>query len=83
MFFFIPNRHYVNYMFWIFWVVSIILRYINDLYENLDLNVKYDLNIDLVSFIAWCCWDSNWEIDILNCLRFYKNIVCQEHDHEI
>jgi hypothetical protein len=28
------------------------LRYINDLYENLDLNVKYDLNIDLVSFIA-------------------------------
>jgi len=51
MLFFIPNRLYVDYMFWMFWVVSIILRYINDFYENLELIVKYDLNIVLVSLL--------------------------------
>jgi hypothetical protein len=57
--FFISSRHYVNYMFWMFWVVSIILRYISDLQKNLELNEKYDLHIDSVSFIACCCWDLN------------------------
>lgn len=59
MLFFIPNRHYVNYLFWMFWMISIMLRYINNLYENLELIVKYDLNIVLMSFIVCCCWDFN------------------------
>jgi predicted membrane-bound mannosyltransferase len=59
MLFFIPNRYYVNYLFWMFWVISIMLRYINYLYENLELIVKYDLNIVLMSFIVCCSWDLN------------------------
>jgi hypothetical protein len=41
-----------NICFWMFWVVSIMIRYINDLYEDLILIVKYDLNIVLMCSIA-------------------------------
>jgi predicted membrane-bound mannosyltransferase len=49
-----------NMCFWMFWVVSIMIRYINDLYEDLRLIVKYDLNIVLMCSIACYCWDLNY-----------------------
>jgi len=32
--FFISNQQYVNYIFWMFWVVLIMLKYDNNVYVN-------------------------------------------------
>jgi hypothetical protein len=71
-------------MLWMFWVVLIMLRYINDLYEIWDRNLEHDLSIILMSFIACCCWDLNcakswfrkWHIELLIVLwKYYLSLA--------
>jgi hypothetical protein len=61
--FFISNQQYVNYIFWMFWVVLIMLKYDNNVlcdlrwFEIWVWNMFGVLRYDLTCFIACCGWN--------------------------
>jgi len=71
----LPNRQYVDNMFWMCWVISIMLEYVNDIYEKWCVTEKCDLNwferfdcLLLLGFKLCKCWFMNW------CVKLFMDL---------